>query len=278
MKKILFTLISMIAVFTTANAQSMEVYQNGQLKAIYYISKDDKVEFSEDFPFPEKTEPTTPDKSPDGAQAVDLGLPSGIKWANMNIGATTPEGYGDYFAWGDPEPYYTAGHSQDNPCSNWKTGKSAGYDWASYKWCNGSRDTLTKYCTSSSYGTVDNKTTIEPDDDAAHVNWGGNWRMPTREELDELRSNCTWTWTTQKGVKGYKVSSKTNSNFIFLPAAGFRCLNRFGVYGSGADGYYWTSSLSTSDTYCARYIYLEMFAVRNDWDRYYGMSVRAVCQ
>ena len=189
---------------------------------------------------------------------VDLGLPSGIKWATCNVGATTPEEYGGYYAWGETE-------------------EKENYDWSTYKWCNGSETTMTKYCASSSYGTVDNKTVLDPEDDVAHVKWGGNWRMPTKAELDELCTNCTWTWTTQNGVKGYKVTSKTNGNSIFLPAAG----NRDGanLYDSGSYGYYWSSSLLEGYSYCACYLY---FSSGYDvWyyyhSRYHGFSVRPVC-
>lgn len=211
-----------------------------------------------------------------GHEFVDLGLPSGLKWATMNVGATTPEGYGDYFAWGETEPYYTEGHSQDNPCTSWKTGKTAGYDWASYKWCNGDYNTMTKYCTSSSYGTVDNKTTLELADDAARANWGGSWRMPTKAELDELRTNCTWTWTTQNGIYGRKVTGP-NGNSIFLPAAGYRInsdLDRAGSY-----GYYLSSSLGTSISYYACSLGFNSSDDVSYYDyRYLGRSVRAVCQ
>ena len=195
-----------------------------------------------------------------GHEYVDLGLPSGIKWATCNVGATTPEDYGDYFAWGETQP-------KDY------------YDWSTYKYCNSTYTSITKYCTNSSYGTVDNKITLELTDDAAHVNWGGNWRMPTRAEQDELRntSNCTWTWTTQNGVKGYKVTSKKNGNSIFLPAAGCR-INDYLRY-AGSYGYYWSSSLGTSDSYYAYNVYFYSDDV--DWsyfNRYYGRSVRAVCE
>ena len=124
---------------------------------------------------------------------------------------------------------------------------------------------MTKYCTNSFYGTVDNKTTLELTDDAARVNWGGNWRMPTRAEQDELRdtSNCTWTWTTQNGVNGYRVTSKVNGNSIFLPAA-------------GSDGIYWSSSLGTSSctAYCVRFNSVNV--VWSNGYRYGGQSVRAV--
>ena len=191
---------------------------------------------------------------------VDLGLPSGIKWATCNVGATTPEEYGDYFAWGETQP-------KDN------------YYWDSYKYCNGSYDTMTKYCTYSYYGTVDNKTTLELTDDAAHVNWGGKWRMPTKAEQDELRSssNCTWTWTTQNGVNGYKVTSKKNGNSIFLPAAGCRSYDN--LSGAGSYGFYWSSSLGTSDGYFAYRVSFGSSYV--DWygyNRCNGQSVRAVCE
>ena len=195
-----------------------------------------------------------------GHAYVDLGLPSGLKWATCNVGATTPEEYGDYFAWGETKPKTT-------------------YDWSTYKYCNGSYDTMTKYCTSSSYGTVDNKTTLELTDDAARVNWGGKWRMPTKAEQDELRStsNCTWTWTTQNGVKGYKVTSKKNGNSIFLPAAGCRSDDYLDF--AGGDGYYWSSSLDTSDSSGACNVgFYSSLVYWYYGSRYYGRPVRAVCE
>lgn len=224
--------------------------------------------------------PTTPDtpESTDpynGHEYVDLGLPSGLKWATCNVGANKPEEYGDYFAWGETEPYYTEGHSQDDPCSNWKTNKTTGYNWASYNWCNGSDDTQTKYCTSSSYGTVDNKTVLDPEDDAAHVNWGGNWRMPTKEEQDELRTNCIWTWGAQNGVSGYTVVGP-NGNSLFLPAAG--CRYDSDLLSAGPYGDYWSSSLSSSGSHRADCLYFGSGYV--DWFGYlrnFGHSVRPVC-
>ena len=191
---------------------------------------------------------------------VDLGLPSGIKWATCNVGATTPEEYGDYFGWGETEP-------KDY------------YDWGGYKYCNGTYKTMTKYCTKSSYGTVDNKTTLELSDDAAQVNWGGKWRMPTKAEIDELRDTfyCTWTWTTQNGVNGYKVTSKKNGNSIFLPAAGYRQLG--GLYDAGSDGYYWSTLLNQSENDYANLLYFDSGIVDIYFhSRYGGLSVRAVCE
>ena len=191
-----------------------------------------------------------------GHEAVDLGLPSGLKWASCNVGATKPEEYGGYYAWGETE-------------------EKSDYDWDTYKYCNGTSTSMTKYCTSSSYGTVDNKTTLEPTDDVATVKWGGSWRMPTKAEQDELRNNCTWTWTTLNGVNGYRVTGP-NGNSIFLPAAGCR-------YGSevryrGSCGTCWPSSLSSSCSDGACYLVFGRGGYNwgND-DRYYGQSVRPVC-
>ena len=106
----------------------------------------------------------------------------------------------------------------------WKNGKSAGYNWASYKWCNGSSSTLTKYNTRSYFGTLDNKTVLDQEDDVASVKLGGKWRMPTDTEWTELRTKCTWAWTDNysgTGVKG-RVVTGTNGKSIFLPAAGSR--------------------------------------------------------
>ena len=209
--------------------------------------------------FEEQSTPTPGEEN--GHAYVDLGLPSGLKWATCNVGADSPEDYGDYFAWGETQP-------KDY------------YDWSTYKYCNGSSTTMTKYCTKSSYGTVDNKTTLELTDDAAHVNWGGNWRMPTTAEQEELMSssNCTWTWTTQNGVNGYKVTSVVNRNSIFLPAAGYRYDD--GLDDAGSTGDYWSSSLYTNNNNSAYYVYFNSSYV--DWgnygSRYAGRTVRAVCE
>ena len=190
---------------------------------------------------------------------VDLGL--SVKWATCNVGATKPEDYGDYFAWGETQPKST-------------------YNWSTYKYCNGSSSTLTKYNTNSSYGTVDNKTTLDLGDDAARANWGGSWRMPTDAELTELREQCTWTWTTQNGVYGYKVTSKKSgytNNSIFLPAAGYR--NDSSLRYAGSYGNYWSSSLNADSPDDAWDVYFSSDYVYriNDY-RYYGQSVRPVCQ
>ncbi len=200
---------------------------------------------------------------------VNLGLPSGLKWATCNLGANAPEESGDYFAWGETEPYY----SSLDPLT-WKSDKTAGYNWASYQWCNGTGGTMTKYCTSSSYGNIDNNAILDPEDDAASVNWGGNWRIPTEEEWTELRTECTWEWTTRDGVNGRLVTGP-NGNSIFLPAAGGRTVTQL-VY-VGIDGRYWSSSLSTGYPYNARTVHFNSddFYSYSSY-RCYGLSVRPV--
>ncbi len=221
--------------------------------------------------------------SPSGKyEYVDLGL--SVKWATCNVGASKPEDYGDYFAWGETEPYYQSGYAQEDPQSHWKSGKSSGYGWSSYKYCKGSSSTMTKYCDKSSYGYngfTDGKTVLDLEDDAARVNWGGSWRMPTQKEFDELcnSSNCTWTWTTMNGVKGYKVVSKKSGyagNYIFLPAAGDRLdtyLDSVGSY-----GYYWSSSLYAGNPHYACSLYFSSgHYYTYGSSRGYGLSVRPVC-
>lgn len=207
---------------------------------------------------------------PTNHEYVDLGLPSGTLWATCNVGASKPEEYGDYFAWGETSP------KED-------------YYWTTYKWCNGSENTLTKYCVNGKYGTVDNLTTLLAEDDAATANWGNGWRMPTFAEQKELIEGCKWEWTTDfngSGVSGYIVTSKTNGNTIFLPAAGFRdgsdlygAGDRYGtdlVY-AGYFGNYWSSSLFESDSYCAYSLDFASDIISwNFYGRYSGRSVRAV--
>ena len=201
-------------------------------------------------------------------QIVDLGL--SVKWASLNLGASSPEGYGDYFAWGEIEPYY----SSLDPLV-WKLGKTSGYMWPSYKWY--ADGNMTKYCTtldSSVAGILDGKTVLEPEDDAAHVHFGDKWRMPTKEEMDELLNSCTWTWSSMNGVSGYKVTG-TNGNYLFLPAAGGWSFTDY--HGDGW-GTVWTSSLhSTSDSSAYG---LSFGSSSKDYSgdrgRYYGRSIRAV--
>lgn len=242
MKKI-FLFATMFAVSLSMLAQEyMHVWQDGK-KTDYVVTEVDSVTFNK--------------MMHNGHEYVDLGLPSGTLWATCNVGANKPEDYGDYFAWGETQP-------KDY------------YNWSTYKYCNGSATTLTKYCTNSDFGTIDNKTVLEAADDAARANWGGSWRMPTDAELTELHEQCTWTRTI--GVSsGYKVTSKSNGNSIFLPAAGYR--NVSSLYYAGSDGYYLSSSLDSDYPTSAWCVLFNSFYVhRGNYDRSYGFSVRPVCQ
>ena len=202
-------------------------------------------------------------QAPEDVQAVDLGLPSGIRWASCNVGATTPEGYGYYFAWGE-------------------TDSKKDYSWATYKYANVGEfyhHKFTKYCTDASSGDngfIDNKTVLEPEDDAATANWGDVWRMPTDAEWTELREQCMWTWTAQNGMNGYQVASKTNGNSIFLPAAGFRDGNA-APYVAGRRGYYWSSSLLENSSDSVWIVTFNHEKVERDNNkRNKGLSVRPV--
>ena len=191
-----------------------------------------------------------------GHEYVDLGLPSGTLWATCNVGATKPEEYGDYFAWGETEP-------KDE------------YNWKNYKWCDGISHSINKYCNDSEYGKVDNKTILELCDDVANVKWGGDWRMPTKKEQDELRNFTIWTWINQNGIKGYKVTSKINGNSILLPAAGYR--DNSDLDDAGSYGYYWGCSLNTSNSDYAYGLYFSSNYVSWSYgDRICGQSVRPV--
>ena len=242
----------------TQNSMSqreMYIWQNGG-KTTFVVADVDSVTFGK-----ENTPPATGTEN--GYEWVDLGL--SVKWATCNVGATKPEEYGDYFAWGEVEP-------KDY------------YDWSNYKWCKGTYLTKTKYCTnpSSAYDSiVDNKTTLELVDDAAHVNWGGKWRMPNNTELTELRELCTWTKSSQNGVEGYKVTSNKSGytdKSIFLPMAGlYRSGSSFSSAGNG--GYYWSRSLDTETTSYAWGIcfYLDTPIYKVGVERPSGLSVRPVC-
>ncbi len=213
-------------------------------------------------------------------EAVDLGLPSGLKWASFNLGASSPEEYGDYFAWGETEPYY----SNLDPLT-WKDGKSGGYSWSSYKWCIGDYKNLTKYCYDSYYGFngfTDTKTVLDLEDDAASVILGSGWRMPTDAEWTELRNNCTWTWTTQNGIAGRRVTAR-NGNSIFLPAAGYR--SGTNLYDAGYDGEYWSSTLYTdaplseeTPPYAWTVVFVSGNVVRLNGSRQLGESIRPVSE
>ena len=208
---------------------------------------------------------TTP--APPEPSLVDLGL--SVKWASCNLGASKPTEYGGYYQWaGTKDVSATSIYLDWNNCP-YHTGSDIYSGW-------------TKYNTKSSYGTVDNKTVLEPMDDVASVALGGKWRIPTDEEWTELRNtnNCSWTWTTIDGVNGYKVQSKKpgyTDNWIFLPAAGYR--NDGSLNGVGSVGDYWSSSLYTDYPYNAYYMsFFSGYFSRGSSSRYNGRSVRPVSE
>ncbi|MBR5209220.1 MAG: hypothetical protein IKV67_05130 [Paludibacteraceae bacterium] len=178
---------------------------------------------------------------------VDLGL--SVEWATFNIGATKPEEYGAYFAWGETKPKNV-------------------YSWQTYKWSEGSETTLTKYNTKHSYGKVDDITNLLPEDDAATVNWGNEWRMPTYEEQLELLNYCDWEWTELNGIKGYEITG-FNGNSIFLPVAGEIIDEKEDRVGD--TGYYWLSSLSVNSLYFYSNNHREFNTCR-----YRGLTIRPV--
>lgn len=176
-----------------------------------------------------------------GHDYVDLGLPSGTLWATCNIGANNPHNWGLLFAWGETTGYST----------NLNDGRL--FDWESYKWCEGdNKYLLTKYNIDENEGAfvdghrfVDNKAELDLEDDAAHVNWGGNWRMPSLEQIQELLNYTltTTTWIKVNNVEGRLITSKINGNTLFLPEARTRMDN--GYYHSDMVGNYWSRSLYT---------------------------------
>ena len=197
--------------------------------------------------------------------AVDLGL--SVKWAECNLGASKPEEYGGYYQWAGTEDVSDKSIYLDVDNCPYHTGSSYFSGW-------------TKYNKLSSYGTVDNKVTLEASDDAATVELGNTWRIPTDAEWKELIDNCIWTWTTLNGVKGYKVQSKKEGytdNWIFLPAAGCRSGN--GLYYVGLYGRYWSSSLRTDFSTYAYYVEFSSDKVVREYGyRDYGRPVRPVLE
>ena len=235
-KSILVALLLMIAGLQSVWAQKIILHMPNNQKAEYEISQLDSITFEQ------------------GHEWVDLGLPSGTLWATCNIGANSPEEYGDYFAWGE-------------------TMVKADYSWSTYKYCDVSAGVLTKYNTQSDYGSVDGKTELEPEDDAATANWGSEWQMPNKAQWEELlnKDHITKTRTTLNNVNGYLFTSKSNGNSIFIPAAGARV----GTSSSnvGSDAYCWSSSLQTDQSFYA-YYYCDSYMLTNP--RNCGLTVRPV--
>ena len=207
--------------------------------------------------------------TPSTMEYVDLGLPSGLKWAKCNLGASKPSDYGDYYAWGETAP-------------------KADFTWDTYKWMQAGHSHwryITKYTFADgqtggiwydSAGAFigDNKTVLDAADDAATANLGSPWRMPTKVEIAELITKCTWTWTTQDGVEGCQVDGP-NGNAIFLPATGH--YEESGLIYAGTRGNYWSSSLDSADCTTARGDdFFSGGGASGKYYRYYGLAVRPV--
>lgn len=194
-------------------------------------------------------------------QYVDLGL--SVKWATCNIGADKPEDHGDYFSWGETE------HKRIN-------------NWDTYRFSEGTRNTITKYCSNPQYGwheLTDSLSALEPEDDVAHALWGGSWRIPTKDEMKELIENCTWTWTTRNDINGYLVTGKkpgyTNRS-IFIPVTGH--YNNGKIFDPNNEGFYWSRDCGT--TYPIEAYVLEIHlreAYIGMRSRYQSIAVRPVC-
>ncbi len=256
MKKIFLSLLVLFGACGAITAQTpykvLEVYKGGEVTHTISLADIDSL-----------TVKTIGDDDLNGHEYVDLGLPSGTLWATTNVGAASPADCGDYFAWGETAP-------KEN------------YSWSTYKWSDATGDTFSKYNSDASWGTVDNKDTLEPADDAATANWGDEWRTPTSGELRELMvaQYCTWTWTTKtnsKGetINGYEVKSNINGNSIFLPVTGYYYEST--SYMTGSYGYYLSSSIHYSSQYCS---YSASFNSNmqetDDQNRSLGMPVRPV--
>ena len=202
-------------------------------------------------------DPETPEDPYNGYEYVDMGFTSGVKWATCNVGATTPEGYGEHYAWGEIETK------------------------EEYTWQDG--NCLT-------YGKDLGDISAKAEYDVATVKWGGNWRTPKLQDMYELVTQCTWIWANVNGVNGYNVVSNINGNHIFLPAAGFMntpaavAAQKEGVLDQGIDGYYWTTTPyseelegGTNTNKRACFVYFNSVGYMTDQGlRFNGCSIRPV--
>ena len=269
MKKI-FVTVSCMAVFCEASySVSYIKIEREKGEAVNYEVDDISQIYFED---PDTVKVVWPkvavDGEFDGYSFVDLGLPSGTLWATYNVGATEPKEFGNYYAWGETEP-------------------KDFYWWETYKWCDyeeEERYTQLKYVISDKNGVVDSLMTRLPEDDAATVNWGDSWRMPTSEELYEFQNSCVWKWESRDGVGGKIGKSKYNGKRIFLPSAGYKEYSY--IERGDGEARYWSSTRNDSDYgftakafnfYDGRLVIYEDCCMHpSTHDVYIGNSVRAV--
>ena len=203
------------------------------------------------------TAPVDNSKTINGHKFIDLGLPSGLLWAETNVGAETAADDGNYYAWGE-------------------TDSKSNFAWNTYKHGTSSSD-LTKY------NATDGKTTLDKEDDAAAVNWGDSCRMPTNDEFGELLNSeyCTWTWTSMTDsngsyINGFQVASVKNGNYIFLPASGYFCREELDFRGS--NGYYWSCTLGSSTYNACSIRFSSRYRSQDSSSRCFGLTVRPVAK
>ena len=233
MKKAIALFAALLLTTAAGFAQKINVHKTDGTTVTIPLSSVDYIDF---------TAAGETGNAPEGVEAVDLGLPSGTKWANMNVGATSPEDYGDYFRWGETKPFVEGDTQKTYPYMGVDLGESIA---------------------GSQY-------------DAATANWGASWKMPTVEQLQELMHNCTYTWTTQNGVNGGKVT-EPNGASIFFPASGCRGYSSGSLYGVGSYGYCWSASAYNSYSGRGLGFYSSYWDWYND-NRANGFPVRAVAE
>ena len=248
MKKIILFFVVVLCIAHLVNAQlKLYVYENDGEVSSFVASEVDSISFTA--PSDYLIEPN----DIDSFEYVDMGL--SVRWGTCNVGAASPEEYGYYFAWGEVE---TKEYYQLN----------------NYRWAASVSGMILKYCTNSFLGNVDNKTQLEPEDDAAHVICEDMWRIPTEYEFNELIDNCSIAWTSSNGVYGLEFVSNKNGNSIFIPAAGYY----YDVEKDASSfGYYWTSSLDINDsTKAKQFAFNEDGHILSSSTRYFGQTIRPV--
>ena len=256
---------ALLLMAATATAQGVKLYtKSGQVIDYPYTVLDSIVNVDHDI------------TAPDGVVAVDLGLPSGTKWANMNVGATAPEKFGDYFQWGETTPCTDLSENV-RWNANYTPGGTA-FTGTDAPDCGTDKDPM--FVVGILSKDTANRWQCDiggnPKYDAATANWGIGWRMPSPEQIDELCRKCTWTWTRLNGVQGYEVKSKTNDNSIFLPAPGYRLRAELNSAGTGN---YWSSRvyhLFASHAFCLMFTSLDETLFTGS--RYIGYPIRPVAK
>ena len=230
----------------------LEVYDDyrmigGSVRAVYSIAKE------------KKETDLTATGNENGHDYVDLGLPSNTLWATCNVGATKPQDFGNYYAWGETVP-------------------KSSYNWETYKYGN-SDTTITKYCSYLDYGVEDYLSILEANDDVAYTEWGGKWSIPTQSDWNELLSNCILDYTDYEGVTGLKFKSKLNEHEIFIPAAGYYSSDTLKLYDGIQNkplGAYWSSSVCPMGTAAESLMFAGNYLIFYGVWRYAGLTVRPV--